>query len=233
MPEFISGKDGTFWVGGNDFSCFTQSVSVSASVEAPEVSTLCDTAKRYIGGQQDGTFSFEGFLVQEYDDPVDLINHRHPFIGATHEDALLFAYLPVNVAGAPCYGGEAFGTSVEVGAEIGGAVAYSGEGQASWFPVAGIVALPKEDHASGAESVADMGASAPGRVLVQVAEGTADITVSVDGSDDGSTWVPVGSETSPGPAQFAFVEETAFRYWRVTLTTSGDPVSGVATVHPY
>ena len=59
---FRSAQQARVYVGILNASCYTRSVSMDASIEMLDTTTICDTDKQYIPGQDTSTFSVAGPL---------------------------------------------------------------------------------------------------------------------------------------------------------------------------
>jgi hypothetical protein len=125
MPTFTHGKDAVFKVTDagstlRDISDVLNTASLSREVETAEVTTLGDDDKAYIPGLRDGTVSVEGMA------DVTTSGYIDGLLGTT----TTFEFYPAGTGtGQVKYAGSCILTSVETGAELGGAVTMSGEFQ--------------------------------------------------------------------------------------------------------
>lgn len=124
MPEFPHGKDARILMGppGNllDISQVCNTANLSRSADVAEVTAFSDTAKSYIPGMRDATISIEGMMDKAGTLQLDQLL----------AEASAFEYYPVGLTGVK-YEGTGILTSLEIGADVGGAVTISGEIQIS------------------------------------------------------------------------------------------------------
>lgn len=124
MPTFAHGKSAVFKVNDGttlrDISNVVNSSSLSRSAETAEVTALGDASKAYIPGLKDATVSVEGYA------DVTTSGYLDGILGVS----VAWEFYPAgNAAGEVKYAGNAILTSLEYGAEVGGAVTVSGEMQ--------------------------------------------------------------------------------------------------------
>lgn len=125
MPTFTHGKDAVFKAADSgatlrDLSSVINSASLSRSAETAEVTALGDDSKAYIPGLKDATVSVEGMA------DVTTSGYLDGILGSV----TTWEFYPAGVgAGKVKYSGSAILTSLETGAEVGGAVTVSGEFQ--------------------------------------------------------------------------------------------------------
>lgn len=232
MPTFTHGKNAKIIANGHDLSAYFNSVSQSGSAETSEVTTLGgDGAKAYIAGTKDATFSVEGYFdasTNGVDEVMDEI------LG---DSTVWTAIMATDAIGARGYAAETIGTTVEIGAEIGGAVSLTAEAQSVTGPD-GIVVL----HALGAETTngngtqVDNGAASTNGIAaylqVTAKAGTPSLVAKVQHSSDGSTWVDLvtfAAVTTDHVAHRHTATGTVNRYLRALWTISGGTPS--ATFH--
>ena len=127
MPTFRHGKSTVFKVDNNagtltDISNTLTDVSFPQSVDTAETSAFGSSAKTYVVGLSDATFSVSG----NFDATVDA--HLAAIVGKT--DSVSFEYGPEGSTSTYTkYTGEAFLTSYEKSGAIGDVVTYSAEFQ--------------------------------------------------------------------------------------------------------
>jgi hypothetical protein len=231
MPTFTHGKNAKILANGYDLSAYFSSVSQSGSSETAEVTTLGNASKAYIPGTKDATFSVEGF----YDATAGAVDEvMEDVLGAS---TVWTAVMSADAIGARGYGALTLGTSIETGAEIGGAVSLSAEAQATTGPDAVTVLHPLgAETTSGNGTQVDNGASTANGLAaylhVTAIAGTPSLVVKVQHSSDGSTWVDLATfstVTTANVAQRVTVSGTVNRYLRALWTISGGTPS--ATFH--
>lgn len=224
MPTFTHGKSAKVFANGYDLSSYLNSYSVAGEADTAEVSTLGASAKSYIAGMKDATFSAEGFFAGLTASDID--TRIAAQLGTTTVWTVVFN----DAVGASGYGVRAIDTSYEVGAEIGGAVAVTVEGQSTVGQEAVRVL-----HALGAETATGNSASVDNAVStsngaaaylhVTAASGTTpSLTVKVQHSADNSTWVDLttlNAVTSSNSYQRKTVTGTVNRYLRAYFTITG------------
>lgn len=126
MPTFSHGKDAVFKIDDSgatlrDISSVINSTSLSRSAETAEVTAIGGSnSKSYIPGLRDATISVEGMA------DVTTSGYLDGVLGVVTD----FEFYPAGTAsGQVKYSGTAILTSLETGAEVGGAVSVSGEFQ--------------------------------------------------------------------------------------------------------
>jgi len=231
MPTFTHGKNATVLANGYNLSPYFNSVTASGSSDTAEVSTFGNNSKAYIPGLKDATFSVEGY----YDATAGAVDQSVSAMLGT--ETVWTTVMSADAIGARGYGAGTIGTSVEVGAEIGGAVTISAEGQTDGGldPIVVLHALGAET-ASGNGTQVDNGAAttggAAGYLHVTAISGTPTITVKVQHSSDGTTWadlITFTAVTAANASQRVAVAGTVNRYTRALWTISGGSPS--ATFH--
>jgi hypothetical protein len=231
MPTFTHGKNATVLANGYNLSPYFNSVTASGSSDTAEVSTFGNASKAYIPGMRDATFSVEGY----YDASAGAVDETLSAILGT--ETVWTTVMSADAIGARGYAANTISTTVETGAEIGGAVTVSAEGQ-STNGLDAIVVL----HALGAETASgtgtqvDNGAAttggAAGYLHVTAVSGTPSITAKVQHSSDGTTWadlITFTAVTTANASERIAVTGTVNRYTRALWTISGGSPS--ATFH--
>lgn len=231
MPTFTHGKDAKFLANGVDLSNYFSSVSHSGSAETAEVTTLGAASKSYIAGLKDSTFSVEGY----FDGTTGASDDALATILGT--ETVWTIIVGGDTLGARGYGAKTIGTSVETGAEIGGAVSVSAEAQSTTGPDAVVVLHPLAARTgNGNGTQVDNGAAssngAAGFLHVTAKSGTISLVVKVQHSSDGSTWadlITFSTVTAANASERVAVTGTVNRYIRALWTLSGS--SPNATFH--
>lgn len=223
MPTFTHGKNAKVLANGYDLSTYFNSLSVSGAADASEVSTFGNNSKRYIPGTKDATFSVEGY----YDATAAGSDVRlAAMLGTQTVWTTVFA---ADAVGARGYGALTLGTSVETGAEIGGAVTVSAEGQATTGanPIVVLHALGAEIM-TGVNPPVDNGAATSRGIAAYLQftakSGTPTLTAKVQHSTNSSTWVDLATFTTTSTANTAqrvTTTGTVYRYLRAIWTISG------------
>lgn len=228
MPTFTHGKDAKVFANGYDLSGYLSSVSVSGEADTAETSTLGSTAKTYIAGLKDATLSAEGFFSAEVGgSDVRLASQ----LGT---EVVFTVVLSADAVGAMGYGMKAIETTYEAGAEIGGAVAVSMEGQSTvgQEPIRVLHALGAET-ATGTGTSVDNGASSTNGYaaylhVTSASGSTPSLTVKVQHSADNSSWADLATFTAVTAAnayERVTGSGTVNRYIRAQFTISGSTPS--------
>ena len=229
MPTFTHGSNAKIFANGFDVSSFFSSVSKSASVETAEVTTLGETAKSYIAGLEDGSFSVEGY----YDGTTGAIDAQmQDILGSS---TVFTMVVGTDAVGAYGYGAQTVGTTYDVGAEIGGAVSISAEGQATAGTDSIRVLNPlSAKTTTGSGTQLDNTASTPNGAscylhVTSITAG-ATATVKIQESTDGSTWTDLASfaavtSISANNGQRVVASGVVDRYLRAYWTISGSSPS--------
>lgn len=223
MPTFTHGKNAKILANGYDLSAYFSTVSQSGTAETAEVTTLGAASKAYIAGLKDSTFSVEGY----YDASAGAVDEVMATILGT--ETVWTAVMSGDTTGARGYGAKTIGTSVETGAEIGGAVTISAEAQSTTGPDAIVVLHPLEARtANGNGTQVDNGAATTGGLSaylqVTAKSGTPSLVAKVQHSSDGSTWADLATfstVTAANVAERVTATGTVNRYLRALWTISG------------
>lgn len=120
---FHHSKVSAFSLAGTDLSDFVDSVSITHTAEASEVTTIGQASKSYIQGLKDATISISGKYDPETAGPEATI--RTAISGGV---AVAFSFEPAG-AGETDYSGNCLVTSFEVSAPVGEVVAFTAEMQ--------------------------------------------------------------------------------------------------------
>lgn len=231
MPTFTHGKDAKFLANGYDLSTYFSSVSQAGSAETAEVTTLGNSSKAYIAGLKDSTFSVEGYYDASAGGSDEVV------AGVLGTETVWTVVMGPDALGSRGYGAKTIGTSVETGAEIGGAVTISAEAQATTGPDAVVVLHPLASRTgNGNGTQVDNGAAttngAAGYLHVTAKSGTISLVVKVQHSSDGSTWadlITFSTVTAANASERVTATGTVNRYLRALWTLSGS--SPNATFH--
>ena len=224
MPTFTHGKDAKVFANGYDLSEFLSSVTVSGESDTAETSTLGSSAKTYIAGMRDATVSAEGFFS------TDVGGSDERLAAQLGTSVVFTVVVSADAVGASGYGMTAIETNYEAGAEIGGAVAISMEGQSTVGQEAIRVLNPlSAKTATASNASVDNGASTTNGfsayLHVTAASGTTpSMTAKVQHSADNSTWADLGTFTAVTAAnayQRITGTGTVNRYLRAQYTISG------------
>jgi len=223
MPTFTHGKSAKVFANGYDLSAYFSAASTSGSGETAEVTTFGNNSKAYIAGLKDATFSVEGYY-----DATSGANDE-VLAGVLGTETVWTLVFSADAIGARGYGANAIGTSVETGAEIGGAVSVTAEAQSVTGPDPIVVlhALGAEVAGGNAAQVDNGAATTTGLAAylhVTAIGGTPTLTAKVQHSSDGSTWADLATftaVTAANSAQRVEAAGTVNRYLRALWTISG------------
>jgi len=228
MPTFTHGKDAKVFANGYDLSAYLSSITVSGESDTAETSTLGSSAKTYISGMKDATLSAEGYFS------VDTGGSDVRLASQLGTEVVFTVVLSADAVGAMGYGMSAIETSYEAGAEIGGAVSVSIEGQSvvGQEPIRVLHALAAETATGTGASVDNGASSANGYAAylhVTAASGTTpNLVAKVQHSADNSTWADLATFTAVTAAnayQRASGTGTVNRYLRAQFTITGSTPS--------
>ena len=219
LANFTHGKDASVFANGLDLSAFMNKADFSRTCDTAEVSTFRAKYKAYIPGQMDSTISLEGFYSGGMDSLDDFLQQH---VGA---DAIWTVVMTSDAVGAIGFAVETVQTTYEIGAEIGGAVAVSAEGQSRTpaegarvlIPATEITATATGDSVDNAAQT-DLGCALYLHVLERAAT-TA--SVEVEHSQDGTAWVSLASIPDVGAEQSAqriVTSGAVHRYVRASWT---------------
>ena len=224
---FSYGSAAKVYAGGYNLTTFLSSAGIPLAADTGEVSAFGSTAKAYIAGLKDGTFSAEGY----YDGSASAVDVV--VSGALGVADTVFCYLPAGDAvGAYGYGFLGIDTAYEVQTPVDGVAAVSMEAQAS-----GGGERILSFHALGAEAASGTGTSMDnaaassngGSAYLQVTASSVltSLDVIIQGSTTGA-WA--GEETTlasftqitatPGKERITF-SGTVKRYLRAKWTLVG------------
>lgn len=225
MPTFTHGKNVKVFANGYDLSSYFSSVTASGTADTAEVTTFGLNSKAYIPGNKDATVSAEGFYAGGAGDVDERLAAQ---IG---EVAVWTTIMGADALGARGYGIQTVDTAYEVGAEIGGAVAVSAEGQSIvglepvvvLNPLSAKTATGTGTQVDGTASTLG-GASAYLHVTAKAGTDTPTLTVKVQHSADASTWadlITFSAVTAANGYQRLSATGTVNRYLRAAWTISG------------
>lgn len=225
MPTFTHGKNAKVLMNGADLSAYFSKVNSKGSAETAEVSTLGATSKAYIPGLKDSTMSVDGYWSGDVGGVDEYLSAR---IGSTTIWTVVFS---ADALGARGYGASTVETTYEIGAEIGGAVSVSAEGQATVGPEPVVVLNPlSAKTATGTGTQVDNTTStangSASYLHVTAISGTSSpsLAAKVQHSSDGSTWADLAvfsTVTAAGASERIASTGTVNRYMRATWTLTG------------
>jgi hypothetical protein len=225
MPTFTHGKNAKVLMDGADLSAYFSKVSNKGSAETAEVTTLGANAKAYIPGLKDATISVDGYWSG---DVAGVDSYLASNIGSTGIWTVIYA---ADALGARGYGATVVDTSIEVGAEIGGAVSISAEGQATVGSEPVVVLNPlSAKTATGTGTQVDNttstsnGSASYLHVTATSGTSTPSLAVKVQHSADASTWADLAvftTVTTANTAQRVASTGTVNRYLRAQFTITG------------
>ena len=224
MPTFTHGKNAKVLINGYDVSDHLSSITVSGEADTVEVSTLGSNDKSYILGMKDATVSAEGYYAGVSSDIESLLNTN---LGALTTWTMVMGS---DTVGGTAIGAQALETTYETGAEIGGAVAITIEGQTTGGRNSGVVLHPlgSETATGSGSSVDGSAATSLGAVAylhVPVVSGTTPtLDVKVQHSSDNATWadlITFTQVTTANAYERVAVTGTVNRYLRADFTIGG------------
>ena len=224
MPTFTHGKNASVFSNGYDVSSYLSSVTVAGEADVAEVTTLGADDKAYIGGLRDATLSAEGFFSGASGAIDELLEAR---LGSTTTWTVV---MQADAVGALAYCARAVDTSYETGAELGGAVAITAEGQITGGREAARVLHPLgSETATGESASVDNSLSTSNGLSaylhVTAASGTTPtLDVKVQHSADNSTWADLATftqVTSANGYERIAATGTVNRYIRAQFTLGG------------
>jgi hypothetical protein len=221
MPTFTHGKNATVLANGYNLSAYFNSATASGSADTAEVSTFGNNSKAYIPGLKDATFSVEGY----YDATAGAVDQT--LAGMLGTETVWVTVMSADAIGARGYAAKTIATTVEIGAEIGGAVTISAEGQSTngSDPIVVLHALGAETASGNGTQVDNGSATTNGAAgYLQVIAATGTIVAKVQHSSDGTTWADLITFTSTSTANTAeriTTTGTVNRYLRALWTISG------------
>jgi hypothetical protein len=224
MPTFTHGKNAKVLMNGADLSAYFSKINVKASAETAEVSTLGSTSKSYIPGLQDATLSLDGYWSG------DVAGAEADLSSKFGSNATWTFIWQTDAVGAFGSAATTIETSYEIGAEIGGAVSITAEGQSTVSqeyvvvlnPLSAKTATGTGTQVDNTTSTANGSAS---YLHVTAASGTTpNLVAKTQHSVDGSTWVDLATFTAvtAAPAsQRVATTGTVNRYLRAQFTITG------------
>ena len=225
MPTFTHGKNAKVLMGGYDLSAYFNKVQNKGTAETAEVTTLGATSKSYIPGLKDSTLTVDGFWSGEVGgiDP-----YMSSVVGGTGIWTVVFA---TDAIGARGYGASVIDTAYEVGAEIGGAVSITAEGQATVGPEPVVVLNPlSAKTATGTGTQVDNttstanGSASYLHVTAVGGSSSPSLAVKVQHSADASTWADLAvftTVTTANASERIASTGTVNRYLRASYTITG------------
>jgi hypothetical protein len=72
-PTFLHGKETELFLCEFDITCFVNNIDLTQDIDLPEVTTFCDSTRRYINGLRNATGSIGGFIDDDADTGIDAI----------------------------------------------------------------------------------------------------------------------------------------------------------------
>ena len=121
---FAHGNKAKMTINSVDYSCYLKETGLDMSIDKPETTVLCNTAKTYIPGNTDATAPLEGL----FDPTVDAAINTAIATGTT----VALLYQPQGTtAGLPRYTANGFFTKYSIKTNTTDAGTWSGEFQLS------------------------------------------------------------------------------------------------------
>lgn len=235
---FIHGKSAGVLFGAYDLSAFFNEASMSQSVETAETTTFGSSAKSYISGLRDGTFSLSG-MFDGVAAGIDQVISASVGDGINVPVTIIPQQAATMVLGDVSFSGSTIETSYEVSSPVGDVVSANMEGQITGGMDRGVILAPKTVVSATAlgTSVDDVAGTTNGAVgYVHVIANTRDgaITVKIQHSTDNSTFADLITFTSVSSTTIVSeriaVTGTVNRYVRASFTVAGSSGSANITV---
>jgi hypothetical protein len=233
---FGHGSKAKLYLAGSDVSSAFNSVSVSRSRDTAETSGLGASAKAYITGLADATVSAEGMFEADSTLSDDTIA---TMLASADKSAFILAPQGDTAAGDPALVGKIDDTNYEITSPVDGVTATTLEFQTSDGAVSGKILANKAARSSTANGTAVDGGASSANGLVAVLQvfaisgSTPSLTVAIQHSADGVTYVTLGTftaVTSGTSAQTIVTSSTVNRYVRATWTITGSTPSATFAV---
>ena len=231
----IHGKATGIILGGYDLTPMLNSIATPQSLDVAETTPFGSTAKTYVPGLADATVSVGGMFEGDMDATELLLD-----TASDTADAILVSYGRAIVAGQDCKFGRVIRSSFEVTSPVGDVVPISGAARADGGLHTGPVLMAKAEVTTSPPSRAtDDNGSATllgGKAVVNVTDNTRNgaVTVIVQHSTDGTTWVDKGTFTVIGAgiltSEVIDLTGTINRYLRAVVTLAGSTGSAIVTV---
>jgi len=210
-----------------DLSPFFNDVSITNDVEATEVTTFNQAGvKSYIPGLRDGNFTLSGF----YDGTssgVDAI--LTTAIGNTADEAILVFPQGGNTQNERCYVAQGIQTKYDLKSPVSGVVAVDAEVQADhgvWSARGQVITTSGNGSTTSLDGFGST--TRGGLVVIGVLSLTGTFSVTLQHSQDGSTWVNATSALTTVGTEIvntASLPTTLYRYTRLNWTLSGSGAS--------
>lgn len=233
----IGANRGRVLIGGRSYSADVRSVTVAATADPVDVTTLASTGREHILGDVAATVSLDGMF-----DTSAAAGGQH----ATFESTLgAVDYTPVTVApagftpGNPCWSMDARHGAYMIAGKVGDAVAWraemTGEGQTdfgeSLQDLTAVTATGNGATVDGSAGTTD-GAGLTLHVTANDRDG--DTTIKVQHSTDGTTWADLATFAAVAAgdttAERVATTGTVARYLRAVRTLAGTTGSVTFTV---
>lgn len=230
----VHGKATGVLLGGYDLTPMLNQIGTPVSLDVSETTPFGSTAKTYIPGLADATVSMGGFFEGDLTATEDMLD-----VAAETADAILVSYGKAVTVGDSCKIGAVIRSSFEVTSPVGDVVSIAGAAQADGGLRTGKVLAAKQTITSttnggtvdGAAS-SDLGGMATLHVTGNTRNGA--VTVVVQHSANGSTWVDKGTFTVVGAGDLTSevidLAGTINRYTRAVITLAGSTGSAIVTV---
>lgn len=229
---FSHGTAARVWLDGYGASCSLNEVSIEADIDTAETTVLCDTAKTYIPGLEDGTFEASGFFTSDPDAPDETFE---AWLDARKRVIFPTAFHPegADAVGDPGYMLNGMLSSYSVETTVEDAATIELEIQTSNGIERGLMLHPHatetaDDVSTELDNGADSANGASALLSVSSISGTTpELDVIVQHSDDNAVWVPLMTFSTVDTTSSEYLTATGAveRYVRVswTLTGTDDP----------
>jgi hypothetical protein len=223
--SFSHGKDSLVFVHGKNVTGYFRSFSVPTDIDTAEVSAFGDSDKKYIVGMNDGTMGGDGI----FDGAASAIDEKlSGLVGASDK---VVSYFPAGDAkGATGKAALADETSYEASSDLGDAVAFTFEAQATLSGIERVVSVLSKATsvaATGDQAIQNdgaastLGGSAFLHALSKVGGTVADVTLrhSTDNFVANDTLLATFTQVSAaGVAERVAIAGTIKQYVRAAVT---------------
>lgn len=219
---FVHGSASRVAFDNLHLSCVLDSFQASFQTGMADVSSFCDSGRKYLPGLDEDTLSGSG----HYDDVADA-----NLDGTNAGGLTLVTFGPSGLAvGDPAYIGSVRQSSYAIGSTVSDRVTFAVNLQVDGQMRRGVsLHAPETETATGNGTSHDGGASSSDGLVASLhassVTGTLDVTI--QDSTDGSTWVDLGTFTQLSGAGFERLDITGTveRYLRAVWTIGTGPAT--------
>jgi hypothetical protein len=219
---FVNAQQSRIFAGSLAYSGYSRSFSLDTQVDPLEVTTLADTAKQYIVGQNMSSANFELIL------DAAQFAHAAAWKSTTPQP---ITYYPNGVAlSAECFMVDAFATQFQTSSSVGDVVTATLSTQNTGITDTGItlstlVAITANTNGTAVDNAASSANGGVAHLHVTAFAGLTSDTITVEHSTNNSTWTTLGTFTAVTGATYQRLEiaagTTVNRYLRTVDTVVG------------